>query len=166
MARVLVLIRHAKSADGPVDIERGLNPRGQRDCGAVGRWLRDQAIAPDRVVVSPALRARLTWAGAAPHVTGPEPEIDERVYGNDADLLLDIVRESPAEVQTVVLVGHNPTFGELADDLDDGAGDATAHDELQAGFPTSAVAVFELDGDWTDVAPGALRLAAFAVPRG
>jgi phosphohistidine phosphatase len=166
MSRVLVLIRHAKSAEGPVDIERELNPRGMRDRGAVGQWLQGQAITPDRVVVSPAARARLTWAGAAPFVTAPEPEIDERIYDNDADLLLDIVRETPAEVRTVVLVGHNPSFGSLASSLDDGSGNADARQDLLTGFPTSAVAVFELDGEWPDAAPRALRLIAHAVPRG
>jgi phosphohistidine phosphatase len=166
VARQLVLIRHAKSAEGAVDMERVLNPRGERDCGAVGRWLQQQDITPERVVVSPAERARRTWAGAARFLAAPEPEVDERIYENDAELLLDVIRETPAELQSVVLVGHNPSFGALADDLDDGTGDAAALDGLRAGFPTSAVAVFEFDGDWLDVAPRALRLAAYAVPRG
>ncbi len=166
MSRVLVLIRHAKSADGPVDIERELNPRGMRDRAAVGQWLRDQAIAPGRVVVSPAARARLTWAGAAPFVTAPEPEIDDRIYENDAYLLLDIVHETPAEVQALVLVGHNPSLGSLAYNLDDGTGSEEARQELLTGFPTSAIALFELAGEWADAAPRALRLSGYAVPRG
>jgi phosphohistidine phosphatase len=166
MRRTLVLIRHAKSAEGPVDVERGLNPRGLRDREALGRWLHESGIAPTRVVVSPALRARLTWEGAAQHVDAPEPVIDDRIYGNDEDDLLDLVRETSADVDTLVLVGHNPSFGQLAYDLDDGTGDADARQELRAGFPTSAVAVFEFDGEWPEVALHALTLTRCAAPRG
>jgi phosphohistidine phosphatase SixA len=33
------------------------------------------------------------------------------------------------------------------------------------GFPTSAIAVFEFDGEWTQVRRRGLRLVAYAVPR-
>ena len=166
VAHHLVLIRHAKSDEGPVDIERGLNPRGLRDRAAIGRWLRAHDIAPDRVVVSPATRARLTWAGAADQLDAPEPVIDERIYDNDDDLLLELIRETPDDVGTLVLVGHNPSFGSLAYDLDDGTGDAEGRQDLLTGFPTSATAVFELDGNWGDVRRHGLRLVAYAAPRG
>ena len=166
MRRTLVLIRHAKSAEGPVDVERALNPRGLRDRDAVGRWLHARNITPQRVAVSPALRARLTWEGAAQHVDSPDPVIDDRIYDNDEDGLLDIVHETPPDVDALVLVGHNPSFGQLAYDLDDGTGDEDARQELRAGFPTSAIAVFEFDGEWLDVAPRTLTLAAYAAPRG
>jgi phosphohistidine phosphatase len=166
MGRVLVLVRHAKSGEGPVDIERELNPRGLRDREAIGRWLHERGIAPDRVLVSPAARARLTWAGAAAHVPAPEPVVDERIYDNDEEVLLDIVRETPADVRALVLVGHNPSFGQLAYDLDDGTGEDAVRRELHAGFPTSAVAVFELDGEWPAAARNGLRLTGYAVPRG
>jgi phosphohistidine phosphatase len=164
--RTLVLIRHAKSADGPDDVERELNPRGLRDRGAVGQWLQQQGIAPDRVVVSPAQRARLTWAGAAAHVDAPEPVIDGRIYDNDADVLLEVIVETPDEVRTLALVGHNPSFGSLAYDLDDGTGDDEARQDLLTGFPTSATAIFEFDGDWAGVRRRSLRLVAYAAPRG
>lgn len=162
----MVLLRHAKSEEGPIDIERGLNPRGLRDREAVGRWLHDKGIAPDRVVVSPARRARLTWEGAALHVDAPEAVIDDRIYDNDDDILLELIRETPEEVQTLALVGHNPSFGELAYDLDDGQGDAEARQDLLTGFPTSACAVYEFDGAWSDVRRRNLRLVAYAAPRG
>jgi phosphohistidine phosphatase SixA len=63
-------------------------------------------------------------------------------------------------------VGHNPSFGELAHGLDDGAGAPDARRELRSGFPTSAVAVFELLAGWPDAALGHGTLTAFAAPRG
>jgi hypothetical protein len=44
-------------------------------------------------------------------------------------------------VDTLVLVGHNPAFGSLAYELDNGDGERAARDALHSGFPTSAVAV-------------------------
>jgi phosphohistidine phosphatase len=163
----LVVIRHAKAGEAASDVERPLTERGRRDAAAIGDWLRDTDVAPDRVVVSPAVRAQQTWRTAAGRLSAaPEPVVDDRVYANDVELLRDIVRETPPGVRTLVLVGHNPSFGEFVADLDDGDGDAQARQDLLAGFPTSAVAVFDLAGPWTDVRPRAGRLAAFATPRG
>ena len=164
--RMLVLIRQAKAGKGPVDAERTLTPRGQRDAGAVGVWLAQLGVVPDRVVVSPAARARQTWAGAAAALPGtPDPVADDRIYDNAVDELLEIVRETPDDVSTLVLVGHNPSFGEFAHQLDDERGDADARQEVLAGFPTSAVAVFDV-ADWPDVAPRGGTLRHCAVPRG
>jgi phosphohistidine phosphatase len=166
MARTLVLIRHAKSADGPVDLDRELAGRGRQDAAAIGSWLAARGVAPDRVVVSPAVRARQTWQRASQNVAAPDPERDGRIYDNDPDALLEVIRETPDDVTTLVLVGHNPSFAQLAYDLDDGPGDAEARQDLLTGFPTSAIAVFELDGGWPDASPHQLRLTGYAAPRG
>lgn len=167
MARQLVVIRHAKAGEAPRDIERPLAERGRRDAAAIGDWLRTQGIAPDRAVVSPALRAMQTWSAAAAQLEQPpESLIDERIYENSMDLLFDIVAETPDDVQSLVLVGHNPAFAALAYALDDESGDADARREMRAAFPTSAVAVFELAGPWSVVAVGTGTLTAYAAPRG
>lgn len=168
MARRLVLLRHAKSkTDGPSDAARALAPRGRRDAAAVGRWLAEQGVAPDQVVISPATRARQTWERAAQALTDPpDPDVDDRIYENDEDALLELINDTPEEVQTLVLVGHNPSFAAVAYDLDDGDGDSEARQEMLAGFPTSATAVFELPGGWADVHSRSLRLVGFAAPRG
>lgn len=167
MPRRLVLIRHAKAADGAVDIERPLAPRGVRDAAAIGEWLAAADIAPDRVVVSPARRARQTWDAAAARLgTTPAPDADDRIYRNELSPLLEIVHETADELATLVLVGHNPSFGEFAYQLDDGTGEAAARQELASGFPTSAVAVFELSGGWAATSLRGAVLTHFAVPRG
>jgi phosphohistidine phosphatase len=167
--RRLVLIRHSKAADGPYDIDRRLAPRGERDARAIGAILTDLDISPDRVVVSPAVRARQTWEGTRVEMTNAiEMIVDERIYDNEVDALLAVVRDTPDAVRTLVLVGHNPSFAELATDLDDGDGDpvsSAARQELQDGFATSGVAVFEPAGEWSDLAPGTATLRAFAVGR-
>lgn len=149
MPRRLVLVRHAKAEQTSPDLERALSPRGRSDAAAIGRWLASRGITPYRVVVSPSLRTRQTWELAG----STTPEIDRRIYGNTIDDLLEIIRETPDDVQTLVLVGHNPSVGGLA---------ATLDPDVQE-FPTSATVVFDVD-DW--LRPHGARLVEVAVPRG
>ncbi|MFL6129392.1 MAG: SixA phosphatase family protein [Mycobacteriales bacterium] len=165
--RQLVLVRHAKATQGGGDRDRPLARRGTTEAPAVGRWLAERQIVPDRVVVSPARRARQTWelAGAELGRPGPgEPEIDERVYDNTVDGLLAVVRDTPGDVSTLAIVGHNPAIEELAIALDDGTGDAAGRRKLAEKYPTSGVAVFAVTDPWTAVRTG--TLTSFAVPRG
>jgi phosphohistidine phosphatase len=168
MTRQLILVRHAKAADdGPSDLERPLAPRGRRDSAAIGRSLAQSGIAADRVVVSPALRARHTWDAAQAEL-GDEVDtvIDDRVYDNTVAALLDVIHDTPDSVHALVVVGHNPSIGELAGALADSEGDSDARRELAAGYPTSAVAVFDLPGGWAEVHPHSATLSSFETPRG
>lgn len=166
--RTLVLIRHAKAeAGGASDADRILAPRGTADAAAIGRWLAAQGLGPERIVVSPARRARQTWdLAAAELATPPSPVVDERIYDNTVDDLLAVVGDAPADVATLVLVGHNPSMAELAFALDDGTAAAGARAEMARNYPTSAIAVFAVAGDWAGLRSGAGRLVEFAAPRG
>ena len=162
--RRLVLIRHAKAAEGEVDRERPLAKRGMHEAPEIGRWLAERHLVPDRVVVSPALRARRTWERAATGLPGaPEPVEDERVYDNSVAALLAVVRDTPDGVGTLAVVGHNPGIQEFAISFDDGAGDAAARDDVAGKYATSGVAVFTVEQPWSRARTG--TLTAFAVPR-
>ncbi len=166
--RRLALVRHAKAAaDNGDDTGRPLAARGVSDAPAIGRQLAEWGIVPARVVVSPANRAKQTWELAAAQLgqTAP-PVLDERIYRNTVDDLLAVVQSTPAEVDTLVLVGHNPSMERFASALDDGAGDVTARQALADAYPTSAIAVFELAVEWAHVGTGSATLTAFAAPRG
>ena len=167
--RQLVLVRHAKAAHEGADRDRTLARRGTTEAPAIGRWLAQRQIVPDLVVVSPARRARQTWELAAAELasgsgTATAPEVDERVYRNTVADLLEVVREAPAAVSTLVIVGHNPAVQELAVAFDDGGGDAAGRRELAEKYPTSGVAVFAVADPWAVAEAG--TLIAFAVPRG
>jgi phosphohistidine phosphatase len=166
--RRLVVIRHAKADSlGSSDAERALAPRGTRDATAVGQWLQEATIAPDHAIVSPARRTRQTWALIAAELDRPpSPVFDERIYDNTLEDLVAAVGDAPPGVTTLALVGHNPGLHELALTLDDGRGDRHARQRLRADFPTSSVAVFDLDAAWTELAATGARLRDFATPRG
>jgi phosphohistidine phosphatase len=166
--RRLVLVRHAKAETGDGDdAARGLTARGRRDATAIGQQLGQWHIMPTRVVTSPARRAQQTWEIAAGGLTDvAEPVVDDRVYGNSVDDLLAVVRSTPADVETLVVVGHNPSIEEFASELDDDRGDTAARETLADGISTSGIAVFEIDGEWTEVGAGSGRLTALVAPRG
>lgn len=166
--RRLVLIRHAKAAeDGDEDAARPLAERGVAEAPAIGRWLAEQGLVPDSVVVSPARRAQQTWALAvAAQGAVPDPVLDERIYDNTVDALLQVVRDTPADVDTLVLVGHNPSVEGLALALDDGGGDTEARSDLAHGYPTCGVAVLELQDGWSKLDTGGATLVGFVVPPG
>jgi phosphohistidine phosphatase len=95
-----------------------------------------------------------------------EPSLDEGLYSAGPDTALDLLRGVPADARVLVVVGHNPTMGHLAQLLDDGEGDPEASSAMATGFPTSAVAVFEYDGAWSGLDLTSARLVAFHVGRG
>ncbi|GGQ92769.1 SixA phosphatase family protein [Streptomyces asoensis] len=167
--RRLVVLRHAKSAwpPGVPDHERPLGPRGRRDAPAAGRVLAGAGFLPDLALCSTAVRARGTWElAAATWDTPPPVRFDPRLYGAGAGELVDIVRETPAEVGTLLLVGHNPGLEELVLTLA-GDGPADLLDEVRTKFPTSAIAVLTSHApDWSALTPGTAALTATAVPRG
>jgi phosphohistidine phosphatase len=166
-SRRLIVLRHAKSAWPDVDdFDRPLAPRGRRDAPAAGRWLRDAACLPDRVLCSPARRTRETWDLVAEELDAEPPaSYDERVYGASMSTLLGVVHETPEPVRTLLLIGHNPGLQELTLALaGEAAGDAL--DRAEEKFPTSAIAVLTFEGSWPELAQGSALLADFTVPRG
>lgn len=166
MQRRLVLIRHAVAAQGAVDADRPLTAEGGTQAAALGRWLQQAALTPDRVVVSPALRAAQTWKRVAEQLsTPPAPIVDGGIYDNTVEALLAVLHETPADIGIVAVVGHNPSIGVLASGLDDSEGSPSARTNLRAGFPTGGVAVFALTTPFDALAPGAATLTDFAVPR-
>jgi phosphohistidine phosphatase len=62
--RTLLLMRHAKSdsPDGVPDHDRPLAPRGIRQAGLAGNWLRANAPAIDGVLCSTATRRDTCWS--------------------------------------------------------------------------------------------------------
>ena len=148
-----MLIRHSKAEpQRDDDHSRRLAERGRHDAERVRRWLTEQGVVPDRVVVSTSARTRETWELAG--VGTVKPEYDDRVYEASVRDLREVVEETSPEVNTLVLVGHNPGVEQLAWELDDSD---DARDRTNRGMSTSGVAVFEL-GSWSEPSG---RLTAF-----
>ena len=163
--RRLLLIRHATAAEGPSDADRPLTGSGVRHAGEIGAWLQQGELTPDRVLVSPALRAAQSWQHAGAHlVEAPPPVTDPRIYDNTVEQVLATIREAPDHARTVAVVGHNPSIGQLSAILGDGGGSPEARQAVERGFPAGGVAVFVVPGPFAAIEPGSATLTDFVVP--
>lgn len=154
-ARCLLLLRHAKaepSGHGPDELRR-LDPKGWRQCAAVGVGLRATGLVPELVLVSSAVRARETWtqvAGALGEGPAPEVVLRDDLYDAGVDDVIAMVRGIDARVRTLLVVGHEPTMSATAERLT-GSGEPSAVSQVRVGLPTAAYARLDVPGAWADL---------------
>lgn len=163
--RTLVLMRHAKSAypDGVADHDRPLAPRGQREAGLAGDWLRGRLPTIDLVLCSTATRTRETLARTG--IDAPVRYVD-RLYDSTPGIVIDEINGVGDKVQTLLVVGHEPTTSALALSLaDPETANTDAAERISTKFPTSAMAVLHLSGSWAYLERGSAQLVDFHVPR-
>jgi len=144
--KTLLVMRHAKSSwkeAEQADEQRPLNKRGQRDAPRMGRLLRETGLVPQAILISTAERARQT-ALAAAEASGFEGEIqfESSLYAAPAENYLALLHTLPAELQIVMVIGHNPGVEALVAEL-------TGEDEH---LSTAAIARLELPIErWADL---------------
>jgi phosphohistidine phosphatase len=166
--KTLVVMRHSKAEQsGPSDFERELTDRGIVDATEAGQWLASRGIEPDQALVSAAVRTQQTWE-AVDEGGGWDLEgtLEHALYEAGSESALDLVRRTDEAIRTLVVVGHNPTMASLVTLLDDGEGDDEAGNEVAIGFPASAMAVLEYDGEWADLDEASASVVAYHVGRG
>ena len=164
----LILFRHAKSEwpAGVPDHERPLGKRGRRTAPVMGAFLERAHLLPDIALVSTARRAIETWELAlAACGTAINWKEEPRLYDAPVNALLDIVRQAPPDIRTLLLVGHNPGMETFAADLiAHGAEPDMAR--RREKFPTAGLAVIDFDDDeWAKVDNGRGALLRFATPK-
>jgi phosphohistidine phosphatase len=167
-SRQLVVMRHGKAEPhAETDTERELAQRGYDDAVEAGRWLADSGFAPDAALVSSARRATTTWLALAEGGSfEAAATYSDGLYLAGPEAALDLVRETRSEMASLIVVGHNPTAAYLAQLLDDGTGDPEAGNRMAIGFPTAALARFEVTGTWRELDLASARLVGFHVGRG
>ncbi|OMC46153.1 hypothetical protein A5744_08720 [Mycobacterium sp. IS-1264] len=163
--RTLLLMRHAKSSypDGVADHDRPLAPRGIREAGLAGDWLRANVPPIDAVLCSTATRARQTL-----DKTGIDAMVrySERLYGATPGTMIDEINGVTDSVNTLLVVGHEPTTSNVAIGLAGADGtDTAAVQRISEKFPTSAIAVLTVAGDWKRLELNRAALVGFEIPR-
>lgn len=170
MTRTLVIVRHAKAERGHPggDHERELAPRGVADATVLGRWLAEEDLLPDLVLVSTAVRTRQTVEHLLAGAGVPDAEVwpGRDLYDHGVGAALAAVREVPEDAGTLWLVGHQPTVGTLTLGLTDPeTSEPTALAALEDGFPTASAAVLRTEVAWGTLAAGLGSLVAFRTAR-
>ena len=105
----LILWRHAEAEDGSPDAARKLTAKGEKQAQKLARWLKERVEKPVRILVSPTVRTQQT---AAAFSTKFETNTEVGVHASP-ERILHAVGWPQAE-GTVLVVGHQPTLGQLA----------------------------------------------------
>jgi phosphohistidine phosphatase len=163
--RTLMLLRHAKSdyPAGVADHDRPLAPRGVREAGLAGDWLRAHAPAIDQVLCSTATRTRETLTRT--RVEAPVTYV-ERLYDATPGAVIEEINGVGADVETLLVIGHEPAMSAVALGLaaPDGS-NTTAAESISTKFPTSAIAVLRTSEPWDQLTLSGAALVTFHVPR-
>lgn len=105
-------MRHAKSSwdDANLsDFERPLNERGLKTAPFIGGVMSENNLEPDKILSSPAERAKQTALLVKDGgKLDAKVEFEDGIYEASPFKLLEIVSETSAGVDTLMLVGHNP----------------------------------------------------------
>lgn len=163
--RTLVLLRHAKSAypEAVADHDRPLAPRGRREAGLAGKWLRANLPAIDAVLCSTAIRARETLAHTG--IDAPVRYVDGLYGATPASVVEEITRVGD-DVAALLLIAHEPTMSQVALGLaESDSANTAAAERISTKFPTSAMAVLRFARSWQDLELGSAELVDFHVPR-
>lgn len=157
----LYLLRHGKSdweAPSGDDHDRPLAPRGRRAAELIGRFLQWVGDPPGRVISSSALRARST-AELAAESAGWECPLDltRSIYEARPEDILEAIRRRGDRVESLLVVGHEPSLSQLASLLIGGG---------QLRLPTASLACIRFGcEDWSEVEPGKGELAWLIHPK-
>ena len=108
----LILWRHCDAEDGVPDGLRRLSARGRDEATRMARWLAQRLPADSRIVASPAIRAQQTAAALG----RPFETVVELAPGAAVDDVLRIAGW-PEGTVTTLIVGHEPTLGDVASRL-------------------------------------------------
>ena len=165
------LLRHAKAeparANDPADHLRPLARRGRKAAQAMVAYMAESGFAVDRAFCSTSTRTRETLAALQPVLKATPVAFRDRLYMIDSEDLLAFLKTLPETADSVLLVGHNPAFHEIALRLVGKApGQTEAWENLREKFPTGALCSISMDvGRWEDIKPRAGTLRGFIRPR-
>ena len=106
----LILWRHAEAEDGGNDAARALTKRGHKQAKLMAAWLDKRLGKEWTILASPAVRAQQTAAALG-------RKIDTRERLDTSSGAKDVLREAgwtQGGGGKVVVVGHQPTLGQVA----------------------------------------------------
>ena len=160
--KTLYLARHAKSswADPDLsDFERPLKKRGEKDAPMMGKILASKGVKPELIISSPAKRAITTAYILAEEIKYPKENIvtKEDIYAAATSDLLEIIEQLDDSLKSVMLVGHNPSFTNLANYLTDDRFD---------NIPTCGVVAIGFDiARWDKIDKNSGKVIFFEYPK-
>ena len=138
----LILIRHAKSdwSKNVIDFKRGLSNKGYKSCKIILKELKKRIEKPNLFLVSPALRAQLTYQNIFEDwdISENNLSIEKDLYYGSLDEVKQNLSKKIFGFSTVAMIGHNPMFNGLIHDIP-----SEGHKLLPFNLVTCGVVIIE-----------------------
>ncbi len=117
--KTLYIVRHAKSSwdqAGLADHQRPLLEKGKKRTKLITDYLLENNIKADLIISSHAVRALETarMIGNALNYPVDEIQISTNIYHGDIDNLFDLFYDLSDDIESIMIVGHNPTITTFA----------------------------------------------------
>jgi phosphohistidine phosphatase len=171
--KTVLILRHAKSDwsnPGLADIDRPLAKRGLEEGPRMGEVLALFDCVPDKILSSPAKRAKET-AEMIAKACGYRQAIqwEDSFYGGSSLDLIKTLQKLPDSIERALLIGHNPVLEETIAMLCASTFSAPEDEEGESWMiklPTAGLVCinFEIDA-WDDLEPGQGVLQWFIIPK-
>ena len=161
----LYIMRHAKSDwSGPQtsDFERPINKRGTRNAIRIGGWMNENNHIPQKIISSPALRAKETIELVTEQISKFNHEdltYEDELYLAGFTQLIEFINTYKDKVQSLMLVGHNPGIENLVNYLCDKSGDK------ETIVTTANLFIFKFSSDSFNTAVDTIELVEAIKPR-
>jgi phosphohistidine phosphatase len=162
----LMLMRHAKSDwhSHMADIDRPLNSRGCDDALAMGAFLTNKGLVPNKMIISPARRTQQTAELLLKNLPVDEQQviIDRDLYLADVASISELIELYAVDEQRILLLAHNPGMDDMVSYIASSAPTLSANGKLMT---TCAVAHFALASVNTLRKPGNAEILGLYRPK-
>lgn len=160
--KTIYLIRHAKSSWKKVtlsDFDRPLNNRGKNDITTIAKELIKLNFNPELILCSPSKRTRETLKKLNHYLKLNDEKIKfiDSIYESSTPNLISILNNIVPTVNSIALIGHNPSITQLSNYLTDYYTD---------NIPTCSVVKIELEiNNWNEIIKGIGLQKFFIYPK-
>ena len=143
----IIVLRHAKSSWDNLtidDYDRELNERGKNDATLMSQLFGQKVAVPDAIVCSGARRVIETLEIMKEHNSRlPDYTVNENLYLAEENILECVISETPNDINTLMICGHNPGLSDLVREMTG---------KRIEDIPTNSVVVVDTKMDeWTDI---------------
>ncbi len=168
--KTIYLARHAKSSwssRAVTDFDRPLNERGEADAIKIGEELKRLDWLPEKIIASPAIRAKQTCKVYC-EILGysvSDIEWNSDIYEARTITLLHLLAGINETTKSVMLMGHNPAMEDLLVLL---CGHSIVSQHQQSDgkiFTTANIVKLTTDATWTELVSDEIRLEKLLRPK-
>ena len=168
--KTIYLARHAKSSWNSVavsDFDRPLNRRGEADAVKMGEELKRLDWLPEKIIASPAIRAKQTCKSYCEILDYPVANVEwnSEIYAAHMITLLQLLLSLNESINSVMLIGHNPAMEDLLVHL---CGYSKVSEQQQKDgkiFTTANVAKLSTNVEWKDLVMDEMSLDKMLRPK-